>query len=148
MLLVINLGGARRLAGGLRKADAAGAGVQLTGVVAQTPAPTPAEAALARDRDVLVAACIEVCDTIASKALREQLLGALAQAGVTSVEVPANTRFDPAHHKAADTLATDQETLAGLVAETERPGFVDRGRRLRWPEVVVYQSNAGRSDGA
>jgi len=97
---------------------------------------------------VLVAACIEVFDAIGSQALRQQLLRALADAGVSAVEVAPQTRFDPAQHKAADVLLTDDETLVGLVAETERPGFVDRGRRLRWPEVLVYQSGSGRADGA
>src|SRR6478672_3784141 len=102
----------------------------------------------AHDRDVLVAACIDACDTVTSQAIRQRLLGALAEVGVTAVEVPAGTRFDPESHRAADILMTEDETLDGLVAETERLGFVDQGRRVRWPEVLVYQttSDRGRAD--
>ena len=32
-----------------------------------------------------------------------------------------------------------------LVAETERPGFIDRGRRLRPPSVLVYHRARERS---
>jgi molecular chaperone GrpE (heat shock protein) len=67
-------------------------------------------------------------------------LDALADVGVKAIEVPAGTRFDPERHRAADTVMTEEETLAGVVAQTERLGFVDRGRRLRWPEVLVYQT--------
>jgi molecular chaperone GrpE len=100
------------------------------------------------DRDVLVAACIDACDAVTSPAIRQRLLDALAEVGVTAVEVPAGTRFDPASHRAADTLMTEDDTLDGLVVETERLGFVDRGRRVRWPEVLVYQttSDPGRAD--
>src|SRR5215471_8103457 len=57
-----------------------------------------------RDRDVLVAACIDACDSVTSQAIRQRLLEALAEVGVTAVDVPAGTRFDPAEHRAADTL--------------------------------------------
>ena len=110
--------------------------------------PWSAGAKPARDRDVLVAACIDVCDAVTSQAVRQRLLGALEDVGVTAVDVPAGTRFDPALHRAADTVMTEVETLAGLVAETERLGFFDRGRRVRWPEVLVYQTgpDPGRAD--
>lgn len=106
--------------------------------------PLPGEV-MVTDRQALVAACIEASDAVATKALRAQLLAALAAAGVTPVEVPANSPFDPTQHKAADTIPTDSENLAGLVAETERPGFIDRGERIRWPEVVVYRLESGRT---
>lgn len=102
---------------------------------------------LTSDRDTLIEACFEALDAATSESLRKQLLAALAASGVTAVEVPARTPFDPSLHKAADTRLTKDQSLAGLVAETERPGFVDRGNRLRWPEVVVYQTESWRSRG-
>src|SRR5690348_6124561 len=98
-----------------------------------------------RDRDILVAACIDACDAVTSRAIRQRLLAALADVGVTAVDVPAGTPFDPALHRAADTLMTDEQTLAGLVAQTDRLGFIDRGRRVRWPEVLVYQTAGDRA---
>jgi molecular chaperone GrpE (heat shock protein) len=94
-----------------------------------------------------VSACIDAADAVPGLALRQQLIDALAQSGVTSDDVAPETPFDPQQHKAADTRITDQERLAGLVAETERPGFTDRGRRLRWPEVIVYQTESWSSRG-
>ena len=110
----------------------------------EDPAPEPPASASApgddaRDRELLVDACIGAFDVTESGAVRRQLLDALRRAGVDLVEVPSNARFDPTKHRAADTRATDREALDGLVIETERLGFVDRGRRVRWPEVVVYK---------
>jgi molecular chaperone GrpE len=133
--------GGRLLLGEFDDADGTGSAEQPTQPMVAVD--SSAQENSAQDRSVLVAACIDVFDAIGSNALRQQLLGALAAAGVTAVDVPANTRFDPSHHKAIDLLATDEEALGGLVAETERMGFVDRGRRLRWPEVLVYQFTSG-----
>lgn len=108
----------------------------------------PSLETLVSDRNTLVGACIEASDAANSDSLRKELLTALAASGVTAVEVPAGTPFDPSLHKAADTRFTEEEGLAGLVAETERRGFTDRGQRLRWPEVVVYQSESWRSRGS
>jgi molecular chaperone GrpE len=135
--------GGRLLLGERDNADGTGSAHQTAPTQPMPVLGSPAEASSAQDRAVLVAACIEVFDSLGSNALRQQLLGALAAAGVTAVDVPAHTRFDPSHHKAIDMRATDEEALAGLVAETERVGFVDRGRRLRWPEVLVYQFSSG-----
>lgn len=108
------------------------------------PAPEPKETAGPpldgdRDRDLLVDACIAAFDATESRSTRQQLLHALSQAGVDLVDVPPNARFDPDEHRAADTRMTDRRSFDGLVAETERAGFVDRGRRVRWPEVIVYK---------
>jgi hypothetical protein len=103
--------------------------------------------ALAADRQRLVNLCIEAADVLGTGALHQRLIDALAESGVTAVEVPAETPFDPTLHKATDRRMTEREHLVGLVAETERAGFVDHGQRLRWPEVVVYQLDAGRRDG-
>ena len=134
----------RLLIGELDDADA----TEPAGQIVLPPAPQPAAAPddqAVHDRDVLVKACIDVFDAIGSNALRQQLLAALATAGVTAVDVASNTQFDPSHHKAIDILATDDQALGGLVAETERMGFLDRGRRVRWPEVLVYQFTSGEA---
>lgn len=99
----------------------------------------PPQAQLVRDRERLVAACISAVDMAPGQGERQQLLHALAGAGVTAIEVPARTRFDPAEHKAAEAVPSPEPGLDGLVAGTERCGFLDRGRRVRWPEVIVYR---------
>ena len=146
VLLIIGLGSARLLAPEPPHRDALAPGEDRAS--SRAPLAAAAQTGSMRDREVLVAACIHVCDVLGRDALSQHLLGALADAGVTAVDVPVETRFDPAQHKAADTLVTDKQTLAGLVAETERLGFVDRGRRVRWPEVLVYQLGSGQADGA
>lgn len=105
----------------------------------------PSLAELARDRKRLVEVCIKASDAVTSPGLRKELLDALAASGVVVVEIPAHTPFDPNLHKAADRRLTEHQELEGLVAETERPGFSDHGHRLRWPEVVVYQTDSWRS---
>jgi len=104
-----------------------------------------ADANADRDRSILVEACIEVSDTVPSASLREELLEALERAGVQAVEVPAGEPFDPKRHRAAGRVPTSAPERENLVAETERPGFVDRGRRLRPPSVLVYHRARERS---
>jgi molecular chaperone GrpE len=107
-----------------------------------------AASALARDRQVLVKACVEVSDVVSSAALRSQLVDTLADVGVTPIQVRVGERFDPARHRAVDRVVTDDQALDDLVAETERPGYSDRGARLRLPEVLVYSAARGRHRGA
>ena len=76
-----------------------------------------------------------------SDALREQLVDALADAGVTPVDVPAGEPFDSSRHHAIGRLDTADPARHNLVARTERSGFVDRGKRLRYPDVVVFSAN-------
>jgi hypothetical protein len=71
---------------------------------------------------------------------REQLLDALAEAGVTPVEIPAGERFDSSEHRAVGQVGTSDPRRHNLVAKTERAGYLDRGRRLRYPDVVVFNA--------
>lgn len=98
-----------------------------------------------RERSILVEACIEVSDAVSSASLREELLDALERAGVEAVEVRPGEPFDPKRHRAAGRVPTAAPERENLVAETERLGFVDRGRRLRPPRVLVYDRARERS---
>lgn len=98
-------------------------------------------AQLARERAVLVHACMEVSDRLVSDALKEQLRDALTEAGVMPIEVTAGERFDSARHRAVGRVATRQRALHNHVAGVERDGFSDGGRRLRCPDVVVFNAN-------
>ncbi len=46
------------------------------------------------------------------------------------------------YHEAGGTVSTADETLDGVVAETEVVGFSDRGDVLRVPIVTVYSKAA------
>jgi hypothetical protein len=99
-----------------------------------------ANGSLERDRSVLVTACMQVSDLVASDALREQLTDALAEAGVTSIDVPVGEQFDSSRHHAVGMVKTSDKTRHNLVAKTERAGYFDRGRRLRYPDVLVFSA--------
>jgi hypothetical protein len=96
------------------------------------------------DRAVLVQACMDVSDTVPSAALREQLVDALAEVGVVPVEVATGERFDSSKHHAVGRVGTSDRASHDLVARTERTGFVDRGKRLRYPDVLVFNANGGQ----
>ncbi|OLF18253.1 hypothetical protein [Actinophytocola xanthii] len=99
------------------------------------------EAALAERRS-LVQLCLYALDRARSAGVAERIEEGLAGVGVSAVR-PDGVRFDPAHHEAGGTVATADDSLDGLVAETEVVGFSDRGELLRAPVVTVY-SKAGR----
>lgn len=111
----------------------------MTARVGSTARPSDAE----RDRDVLIQACIEVSDRVPSTGLRDELLDALAEVGVTPVEAAPGDPFDSSRHRAAAGVATDDSTRDNVIVKTERAGYVDRGRRLRVPEVLVYKVKGG-----
>ena len=108
----------------------------LAPAAAVAPVP-PAGGATADDRRRLVQELIDVRDQVSSDALRSSIGSALAEVGVLELAVPAGTVFDPQVHKGVDRVATDDPGLDRTVAETERPGYVDRGETVRLPEVVV-----------
>jgi molecular chaperone GrpE len=97
------------------------------------------ETALA-ERRAVVMLCLYALDRARSTGVATQLERGLAEVGIVAVR-PDGQRFDPAHHEAAGTLPTDDPELVGTIAETEAVGFVDHGRVLRAPVVLVY---AGR----
>lgn len=93
------------------------------------------------ERRTLVQLCLYALDRARSPGVVERLEEGLAGVGVTALR-PDGSRFDPAFHEAGGTVATTDETLDGLVAETEVVGFADRGEVLRVPIVTVYAKAA------
>lgn len=91
------------------------------------------------DRDVLVAACVDLADAVSSGSLRRRLREALSQAGVRTVEIQEGCAFDASSSRVVDRVLTQDPALNNRVAGMERPGYIDRGRRLRLPEVSVYK---------
>jgi molecular chaperone GrpE (heat shock protein) len=73
--------------------------------------------------------------------LREQVEDALAEVGVTAFTADGE-RFDPSRHEAAGVTPTDDPQRDGLVAETERYGYLDGGDLVRPARVVVWRRNA------
>lgn len=132
------------------QAPAPAAGIASDGLVSGGDFPEPpaepvpdapaADQALAERRS-LVALCLYALDRARSAGVAERLEEGLAGVGVTALR-PDGKRFDPAHHEAGGTVATTDETLDGLVAETEVVGFSDRGELLRAPIVTVYSKAA------
>lgn len=94
------------------------------------------------ERRALVRLCLYALDRARSSGVAERIEAALAEVGVVAVR-PEGQRFDPALHEAGGTVPTDDPALAGLVAETEVVGFLDRGRPLRAPVVTVYTIRGG-----
>ncbi|HEY0454077.1 nucleotide exchange factor GrpE [Actinophytocola sp.] len=93
------------------------------------------------ERRSLVQLCLYALDRARSAGVAERIEEGLASIGVSAVR-PDGNRFDPAFHEAGGTVATTDETLDGLVAETEVVGFSDRGEVLRAPIVTVYSKAA------
>jgi molecular chaperone GrpE len=93
------------------------------------------------ERRSLVQLCLYALDRAKSAGVAERLEEGLAGVGVDAIR-PEGVRFDPAYHEAGGTVATTDETLDGVVAETEVVGFSDRGEVLRVPIVTVYSKGA------
>lgn len=100
----------------------------------------PHDQALA-ERRALVQLCLYALDRARSAGVAERIEEGLAGVGVAAVR-PDGIRFDPAFHEAGGTVSTTDETLDGLVAETEVVGFSDRGEVLRAPIVTVYSKGS------
>jgi hypothetical protein len=106
----------------------------------QSPEAIALDQALA-ERKSLVQLCLYALDRAKSAGVVERLEEGLAGVGVDAIR-PDGARFDPAYHEAGGTVATTDETLDGVVAETEVVGFSDRGEVLRVPIVTVYSKSA------
>jgi|1186.fasta_scaffold585815_2 molecular chaperone GrpE len=125
------------------------AGIAVDGLVsggdfpepAGDPAPDPHLDQVLAERRTLVQLCLYALDRARSPGVVERLEEGLAGVGVTALR-PDGLRFDPAFHEAGGTVATTDETLDGVVAETEVVGFADRGEVLRVPIVTVYSKGA------
>lgn len=127
------------------------AGIAADGLVAgsdfEQPADAPATPETAQldqvlaERKSLVQLCLYALDRARSAGVAERLEEGLAGVGVDAIR-PDGVRFDPTYHEAGGTVSTADETLDGLVAETEVVGFSDRGDVLRVPIVTVYSKAA------
>jgi molecular chaperone GrpE len=106
----------------------------------QSAAAVALDQALA-ERKSLVQLCLYALDRAKSAGVAERLEEGLAGVGVDAIR-PDGVRFDPAFHEAGGTVATGDELLDGVVAETEVVGFSDRGDVLRVPIVTVYSKSA------
>ena len=89
------------------------------------------------ERRAVVLLCLYALDRARSTGVATQLERGLAEVGILAMR-PDGDRFDPACHEAAGTVPTDDTELIGTIAETEAVGFVDHGRVLRAPVVLVY----------
>lgn len=95
------------------------------------------------ERDSLIDLCLYALDRARSAGVAERISAGMEAVGVRTLR-PEGERFDPARHEAGGTVATDDPALDGLVAETEMPGFADRGRLVRPPVVTVYRATSAR----
>ncbi|MGK3206611.1 nucleotide exchange factor GrpE [Amycolatopsis sp. MEPSY49] len=68
----------------------------------------------------------------------------LERQGIEAFSADAGAEFDRHEHRAVGTQATEDEALAGRVAEVRRPGYRNDERVVRFAEVVVYKVTAGR----
>ncbi len=116
-----------------------------------TSAPGPAERATvpierpapprepAAERAALIELCIDLADRLreTSPALRARLHRGLAEVGVHPLE-PDGAPFDRTRHDAVDREPTTDPARNRTVASTELTGYLDRGRVLRRPGVVVH----------
>lgn len=94
-------------------------------------------AQLREERTKLIALCLYARDRL-SGAAADRIDTGLAEIGITAVR-PDGEAFDPALHEAAAAMPTDDPALHNTVAETEVPGYADRGEEVRPPIVSVYQ---------
>ena len=78
----------------------------------------------------MVRRVIEVRDLLSSQSLSDRLGAALAHVGIQTVD-PTGQAFDPAAHHAVDVAPTTNPSAVGLVADTERVGYLRRGVVLR-----------------
>lgn len=95
-------------------------------------------ARLQQERTALIELCLYARDRVGSPAAAERVDAGLAGLGITPLR-PDGLPFDPSLHEAAATVPTEDPMLHGTVAETEVPGYADRGALVRPPVVSVYR---------
>jgi molecular chaperone GrpE len=95
---------------------------------------------LLADRARLIEICLYARDRVNSRAAAERIDAGLGELGVTPVRADGEP-FDPGRHEASASVPTDDPALHGRVAETELPGYADRGVLVRPPVVTVYRRN-------
>jgi hypothetical protein len=94
----------------------------------------------AAERATLVSALVELAEQ-APPGLTQKVTSALAAVGVTAHSIDGQP-FDPTWQTAVGSEPAPTPQHAQRVARTERPLFVDRGKRLNKPLVVVYGATA------
>jgi molecular chaperone GrpE len=90
------------------------------------------------ERRALIELCLYARDRVNSSAAADRIDAGLAELGITMLR-PDGRPFDPAQHEAAASVPTDDPARHGTVAETEVPGYADRGVVVRPPVVSVYR---------
>jgi hypothetical protein len=100
-------------------------------------------ALLRHERLMLIELCLYARDRVSSAAVGDRIDAGLTDIGITPLR-PDGERFDPAVHEAAATVSTDDPSLHDLIAETEVPGYADRGVVVRPPVVSVYRMDTAR----
>lgn len=95
-------------------------------------------ARLQQERVALIELCLYARDRVASAAAAERVDAGLVELGIIPLR-PDGQPFDPAQHEAAAAVPTQDPALHGTVAETEVPGYADRGALVRPPVVSVYR---------
>jgi molecular chaperone GrpE len=95
---------------------------------------------LRNERRALIELCLYARDRLTGAAA-ERIDAGLADIGVDPLR-PDGQPFDPGKHEAAASVPTDDPSRHGLVAETEVPGYADRGAVVRPPVVTVYRQDA------
>jgi molecular chaperone GrpE len=90
------------------------------------------------ERRALIELCLYARDRANSRAAADRIDSGLAELGVTTLR-PDGQQFDPGQHEAAASVPTDDPARHGTVAETEVPGYADRGVVVRPPVVSVYR---------
>jgi molecular chaperone GrpE len=95
-------------------------------------------ASLRGERRGLIELCLYARDRANSRAAADRIDSGLADLGVTTLR-PDGQQFDPGQHEAAASVPTDDPARHGTVAETEVPGYADRGVVVRPPVVSVYR---------
>ena len=108
------------------------------GVKVETPVTKPGDSEPSKERDALIEGCMELCDYLDSNPLREMLLRTLSRAGVYEIVCEGEV-FDASRHHAVDWLPATNPALHLHVAKTEQPGYRDRDRVIRFPDVLVYR---------
>lgn len=93
---------------------------------------------LRTERGALIELCLYARDRVNSPAAAERIDSGLLDLGITTLR-PDGQPFDPSQHEAAASVPTDDPALHGTVAETEVPGYADRGQVVRPPVVAVYR---------
>ena len=97
-------------------------------------------ARLQHERARLIQLCLYARDRVSSPAAAERVDAGLIDLGITPLR-PDGQYFDPALHEAAASVPTEDPALHGTVAETELPGYADRGALVRPPVVSVYRQD-------